>query len=365
MMNAFEPLMLLASLHDPHHQGGLVQQKTLKIISHIEKTLGLRWRPGYFLNEQHELRTDLPQLAAALLAEAGYHLNTFDIETGVSTHAIRPGIALLPGVKNVIAVASGKGGVGKSTTAVNLALSLLAEGAAVGLVDADIYGPSVPTMLGLRGKPESLDGKMMEPLRAHGLQANSMGFLLEQEDAPAIWRGPMVSQALEQLCRQTRWQDLDYLIVDMPPGTGDIALSLTQKMPVSGAVIVTTPQDLALVDARKALRMFQKVSVPVLGVIENMALHQCSACGHTEAIFGEGGGEQMAAQYGLPYLGGLPLDISIRAQTDSGTPTVAAEPDGKLANVYRQIALRLAAQLALQPLDYSGRFPIRVEDKSA
>ncbi|NYT59015.1 iron-sulfur cluster carrier protein ApbC [Alcaligenaceae bacterium] len=274
----------------------------------------------------------------------------------VISHAVQPGLRTLPGVRNIIAVASGKGGVGKSTTAVNIALALHQQGARTGLLDADIYGPSVPLMLGLSGKPKSDDGKTMQPLIGHGLQANSIGFLIE-EDAPAIWRGPMVTQALVQLLNQTAWDDLDYLIVDMPPGTGDIALTMAQKVPLTGAVIVTTPQDLALADARRGLRMFQKVNVPVLGVIENMSVHVCTNCGHAEAIFGEHGGRDMAAEFNLPWLGALPLAMNIRTQTDSGTPSVVAEPDGQAALAYHDIARKIAANVAALPPDNSANMP--------
>ena len=259
-------------------------------------------------------------------------------------------------MRNIIAVASGKGGVGKSTTAANLALALSVQGARVGILDADIYGPSVPTVLGIEGRPESKDNKTMEPLTGHGIEANSIGFLIDPE-SPAIWRGPMVTQALEQMLRQTNWGDLDYLIVDMPPGTGDIALTLSQKAPVVGAIIVTTPQDLALADARKGLRMFQKVNVPVLGVIENMAVHVCSQCGHAEHIFGEGGGTRMATQYEVDSLGELPLSIDIRVHADAGRPTVVADPDGAAARAYQAIARRVALKIAALPRDTAGLFP--------
>jgi len=267
----------------------------------------------------------------------------------IVAHAVQGGLRVLPNVRNIIAVASGKGGVGKSTTAVNLALALSSQGVRVGLLDADIYGPSVPLMLGLSGKPQSLDGKTMEPLIGHGLQANSIGFLIAQ-DTPAIWRGPMVTQALMQLLLQTNWQDLDVLVVDMPPGTGDIALTLAQKVPLTGAVIVSTPQDLALMDARKALRMFQKVGVAVLGLVENMAMHVCSQCGHMEAIFGTDGARHLAEQAGLPFLGALPLQMAIRVQTDAGKPTVVADPHGQAAACYQTIAHALAAQIVTLPL---------------
>src|SRR5699024_9635987 len=259
-------------------------------------------------------------------------------------------------VKNIIAVASGKGGVGKSTTSVNLALALQQQGAKVGLLDADIYGPSVPIMLGVNERPRSLDGKMMKPLVSHQIETNSLGFLLD-DDAPAIWRGPMATQALTQLISQTAWNELDYLIVDMPPGTGDIALTMSQRVPLVGAIVVTTPQDLALADARRGLRMFQKVDVPVLGIVENMSTHVCSQCGHVEPIFGEHGGRDMAAEYNQPWLGALPLQLSIRTQTDSGNPTVASDPDSEAAGLYRKIALQVAANVALQPKDTAAFAP--------
>ncbi|MDX1670356.1 MAG: iron-sulfur cluster carrier protein ApbC, partial [Limnobacter sp.] len=274
----------------------------------------------------------------------------------IQTPAVQQGLKPMTNVKNIIAVASGKGGVGKSTTAVNLALALKAEGAKVGVLDADIYGPSQPTMLGIQGKPESEDGQIIEPMEGHGIQAMSIGFLID-EDTPMVWRGPMVTSALEQLLKQTRWGDLDYLIVDMPPGTGDIQLTLSQKVPVTGAVLVTTPQDIALLDARKGLKMFEKVGVPLLGVVENMAIHICSECGHKEHIFGSGGGEKMASQYGITYLGGLPLDIKIREQADTGTPTVVAEPDGEIANLYKEIARKVAISVANKSKDMSLKFP--------
>jgi ATP-binding protein involved in chromosome partitioning len=274
----------------------------------------------------------------------------------IVAHTAQRGVKLLPNVKNIIAVASGKGGVGKSTTAVNLALALAAEGATVGMLDADIYGPSQPTMLGISGRPETRDGKTLEPMMGHGIQASSIGFMIDT-DTPMVWRGPMVTQALEQLLRDTNWRDLDYLIVDMPPGTGDIHLTLSQKIPVTGAVIVTTPQDIALLDARKGLKMFEKVGIPILGIVENMAMHICSQCQHAEPIFGTGGGERMSRDYGVEYLGGLPLDIRIREQTDSGRPTVVADPDGPLSQSYRTIARRIAVKVAQSAKDMSLKFP--------
>jgi ATP-binding protein involved in chromosome partitioning len=286
----------------------------------------------------------------------GVVLKDLTCRVAIAAHAVQKTLHRLPSVRNIIAVASGKGGVGKSTTAVNVALALMAQGASVGLLDADIYGPSVPMMLGLSGRPKSLDGKTMLPMSAHGLQANSIGFLIDS-DAPAIWRGPMVTQALQQLLTLTNWNDLDYLIVDMPPGTGDIALTMAQKVPLTGAVIVTTPQDLALADARKGLRMFQKVDVPVLGVVENMSVHICSNCGHVEPIFGQDGGRDLAAEFNLPWLGGLPLVMAIRTQTDSGNPTVVAEPDGEIAALYHDVAHKLAVGVARLPLDQAGKKP--------
>jgi len=286
-----------------------------------------------------------------------------EIETKITAHGVQRNLKPLENVRNIIAVASGKGGVGKSTTAVNLALALAGEGASVGSLDADIYGPSIPLMLGVAGQtPGSDDGQSLNPLEAHGLQVMSIGFLIEA-DQPMVWRGPMVTQALNQMLQQTRWSDLDYLIVDMPPGTGDIQLTLSQQVPVSGAVIVTTPQDIALLDARKGLQMFRKVAVPVLGIVENMSTHICTNCGHEEPLFGSGGGAQMAADYEVELLGQLPLDLRIREQTDSGQPSVIAEPDGTPAEAYRQTARRMAARLATQGKDYSSKFPkIVVED---
>ena len=287
---------------------------------------------------------------------AGVESATAGITWKVVAHSVQKGVKLIPGVKNIIAVASGKGGVGKSTTAVNLALALAAEGASVGMLDADIYGPSQPMMLGIHGRPESPDGQNLEPMLGHGLQAMSIGFLIDVE-TPMVWRGPMVTQALEQLLNQTKWKDLDYLIVDLPPGTGDIQLTLAQRVPVTGAVIVTTPQDIALIDARKGLKMFEKVGVPILGVVENMSLHICSSCGHEERIFGEGGGERMCKDYGTEFLGALPLDIRIREETDSGKPTVVAEPESRIAEIYRAIARRVAVKVGDLAVDHSSKFP--------
>jgi len=269
------------------------------------------------------------------------------------SHAVQPNLSPLPLIRNIVAVGSGKGGVGKSTTATNLAVALAEMGLRVGLLDADIYGPSIPMMLGLSGRPDSPDGKSIQPMRAHGVETMSIGFLVEQ-DTPMIWRGPMATSALTQLLGDTRWggedgEGLDLLIVDLPPGTGDIQLTLAQKIPVAGAIVVTTPQEVATLDARKALRMFEKVEVPVLGLVENMAQHVCSQCGHVEHLFGEGGGERMAAQYGVPLLGSLPLDVAIREQGDAGTPVTGALPDSAVAAAYRALAERLLSALEARP----------------
>ena len=339
---------------DPYLKKDLISAKTVKNIQinggHItvELVLGYPSR-GY----QDTLAKQLKSKIAAL---NGVETVDINISTQIISHAVQKGVNPLTGVKNIIAVASGKGGVGKSTTAVNLALALQAEGAQVGILDADIYGPSQPRMLGVKQQPESKDGNSLEPVMGHGLQSMSIGYLVEEE-TPMIWRGPMVTQALEQLLKDTRWRDLDYLVVDLPPGTGDTQLTLAQKIPVSGAVIVTTPQDIALIDARKGLKMFEKVNIPVLGVIENMSIHICSQCGHEEHIFGEGGGLRMAQEYDVDFLGALPLDRNIREQADGGTPTVVAHPDGRVAQVYRDIARRLTAKLSLQSKDYSTKFP--------
>lgn len=287
------------------------------------------------------------QVAAALAARH-LRLASLSLISRIASHAVQGTLSPHPRVRNVIAVGSGKGGVGKSTTAVNLALALAAEGARVGLLDADVYGPSIPAMLGLSGRPDSPDNKSIEPMRAFGVEAMSIGLLVDQ-DTPMIWRGPMATSALMQLFNDTLWGDLDYLLIDLPPGTGDIQLTLAQKIPVAGAVIVTTPQDIATLDAKKALKMFEKVEVPVLGIVENMAVHTCSNCGHVEHLFGQGGGERMAAQYGVPLLGSLPLDIAIREQGDAGQPVVVAAPDSAVAQAYRQTARVMAATLAQRP----------------
>ncbi len=344
----------LKEIQDPYLGKDLVSANEVKDIQIDGDTVTVKIELGYpakgFVEEfARQIKDKLESIDGVCQA---------NVEVGwkIVAHSVQKNLTPLPNVKNIIAVASGKGGVGKSTTSVNLALALAAEGARVGILDADIYGPSQPRMLGITGQPVSEDGKSLEPMENYGVQAMSIGFLIE-EDTPMIWRGPMVTQALEQLLTDTRWKDLDYLIVDMPPGTGDTQLTLSQKIPVSGAVIVTTPQDIALLDARKGLKMFEKVEVAVLGIIENMSTHICSKCGHEEHIFGAGGGERMAKEHGVELLGSLPLDINIREQADSGHPTVVAEPEGRIAQTYREIARKTAARLATQAKDYKTKFP--------
>ena len=281
---------------------------------------------------------------------------TLDLSYEIIPHTVQQSIERIKGIKNIIAIASGKGGVGKSTTAVNLALALKEEGATAAILDADIYGPSIPRMLGLAGRPDSEDGKTLDPKVGHGLQAMSIGLLVEEE-TPMIWRGPMVTQALEQLLTDTNWADVDFLIIDLPPGTGDVQLTLCQKIPLSGAVIVTTPQDISLIDARKGLKMFEKVEVPVLGVIENMSTFICPKCGTVESIFGEGGGEQLAEESDVKLLGQLPLLKSIRVEMDKGTPTVSENPESPVSLIYRDIARKMAATLSMRKKDYSSAFP--------
>ena len=295
-------------------------------------------------------------LITAARGVAGVDNVSANLSVKIVSHAVQRGVALLPHVKNMVAVASGKGGVGKSTTAVNLALALAAEGASVGILDADIYGPSQPMMMGITGRPESADGKTMEPMENYGVQVMSIGFLIDADDA-MIWRGPMATQALEQLLRQTAWRDLDYLVLDLPPGTGDIQLTLSQRVPLTGAVIVTTPQDIALLDARKGIRMFEKVSVPILGIVENMAVHVCSQCGHVEHIFGSEGGKRLAEENGMDYLGALPLDRSIREHADGGRPSVVSDPDGEIAGLYKSMARQVAVKIAQRAKDFSASFP--------
>ena len=345
---------VLQTLVDPNTHKDYLTSKSARNIKVDGNNVSLDVQLGYPARSQ--LAPIRDEIAAKLKALPGVGGVTVNVSMNIVKHAVQRGVKLVPGVKNIIAVASGKGGVGKSTTAVNLALALAAEGANVGVLDADIYGPSQPMMLGITGRPSSTDGKSMEPMEGHGIQAMSVGFLIEA-DTPMVWRGPMVTQALEQLLTETRWRDLDYLVVDLPPGTGDIQLTLAQKVPVAGAVIVTTPQDIALIDARKGLKMFEKVGVPILGIVENMAIHVCSKCGNAEHIFGHGGGERMCKDFGVEFLGALPLDINIREQTDSGKPSVVTDPDGAIAAIYRDIARKVAARIARQAEDRTAIFP--------
>ncbi|KVR75628.1 MULTISPECIES: iron-sulfur cluster carrier protein ApbC [Burkholderia] len=345
----------LAAVVDPNTGRPYAANKGVRNVAIDGDVVAVDVVLGYPARSQHDdVRA---RVAAALQAVPGVRDARVAVSQEIVAHTVQRGVKLLPNVKNIVAVASGKGGVGKSTTAVNLALALAAEGASVGILDADIYGPSLPTMLGIHGqRPESPDNQSMNPLVGHGLQANSIGFLID-EDNPMVWRGPMATSALEQLLRQTNWRELDYLIVDMPPGTGDIQLTLAQRVPVTGAVIVTTPQDIALLDAKKGLKMFEKVGIPILGIVENMSIHVCSNCGHEEYIFGAGGAERMAKDYDVDVLGSLPLDIAIRERADSGTPTVVADPDGALARRYRDIARGVALAIAERARDMTSKFP--------
>ena len=345
----------LKSVIDPNTGKDLVSARCIRNVVINGSDVGFEIELGYPARSQHDLIRDLA--CQALAAVPGVGALKVEVRSKVVAHAVQHGVKLLPGVKNIIAVASGKGGVGKSTTAVNLALALAAEGARVGMLDADIYGPSQPQMLGIGDRrPESLDGKTMEPLEAYGLQAMSIGFLVDI-DTPMVWRGPMATQALTQMLKETHWKDLDYLVIDMPPGTGDIQLTLSQSVPVTGAVIVTTPQDIALLDARKGLKMFEKVGVPILGVVENMSIHICSKCGHEEHIFGQGGGETMCSDYSIPFLGALPLDLQIRQEADRGAPTVVSDPDGRIAQTYKSIARKVAVSIGEKSKDMTHKFP--------
>ena len=344
----------LKSVIDPNTGRDFVSAKAIKNVSLTAGEVAFDVELGYPAKSQ--IAGFRQALIAAAKSVPGVGNVSVNVSSKIVSHSVQRGVQLLPKVKNIVGVASGKGGVGKSTTAVNLALALAAEGASVGLLDADIYGPSVPMMMGIDGRPESEDGKTMEPLENYGVQVMSIGFLVAQDEA-MIWRGPMATQALEQLLRQTNWRDLDYLIVDMPPGTGDIQLTLSQRVPMTGAVVVTTPQDIALLDAKKGIKMFEKVGVPILGIVENMAVHVCTNCGHIEHIFGADGGKKMAADYGMDYLGALPLDMQIRLQADTGKPTVVSDPDGEVAGIYKSLARKVAVSIAAKNKDFSSKFP--------
>ncbi|MEF2789595.1 iron-sulfur cluster carrier protein ApbC [Parasutterella excrementihominis] len=349
---------VLSGVIDPNTGKDLVSSKALKKVTTEDGKTTVQIELDYPAKTQGSV---IEEMVRAKLVEAGIPADV-KISQNIIAHEVQRGVKVFDSVRNIIAVSSGKGGVGKSTVSANLALALQQEGAKVGLLDADVYGPSQPTMLGITDKPYSVDGKTLEPMVAHGLQVASVGVLIDP-DQPMIWRGPLAVSALQQLLKQTNWKDLDYLIVDMPPGTGDIQLSLSQEVPLTGAVVVTTPQDIALMDARKGLVMFEKVNVPILGIIENMATHICSKCGHEEHIFGEGGAAKMAAQYGVELLGELPLDINIRLSMDKGEPIVISDPDSKVAQAYREIARKLAVAVSKKNKDYSAKMPsIKVSD---
>ena len=344
----------LKEVIDPYLEQDLVSAKCVKKIAVDGGKVTVDVVLGYpAKGSRDSLAEKLKEKVAAI---AGVKEVGMNVSSKIASHGVQKGVKSIEGVKNIIAVASGKGGMGKSTVAVNLALALSVEGANVGILDADIYGPSQPRMLGTHAKPESKDGRKMEPVVSYHLQSMSIGYLIDEE-TPMIWRGPMVTQALEQLLKETNWSDVDYLVIDLPPGTGDTQLTLAQKVPVTGAVIVTTPQDIALLDARKGFKMFEKVEIPVLGIVENMSTHICSNCGHEEHIFGEGGGVRMAEQYDVDFLGAIPLDIRIREQTDNGKPTVVADPDGRVSAIYKQIARRVAVKIADLAQDHSVKFP--------
>jgi ATP-binding protein involved in chromosome partitioning len=344
----------LKSVIDPNTGKDLISSKSAKNIKVDGSDVSLDVVLAYPAKSQIDLIRKA--VIDALKQLAGIGNISANVTMAIVAHSVQRGVKLLPNVKNIIAVSSGKGGVGKSTTAVNLALALMSEGANVGILDADIYGPSQPTMLGIRGRPETIVENTLEPLKGHGLQVMSIGFLID-EDNPMVWRGPMATSAMEQLLQQTNWQNLDYLIVDMPPGTGDIQLTLSQKVPVTGAIVVTTPQDIALLDAKKGLKMFEKVGIPILGIVENMSIYVCPNCNHQEHIFGQGGGQKMCDQYGVDFLGSLPLNLSIREQADSGKPTVAADPDGAISAIYKTIARKIAIQVADMSKDMTSKFP--------
>jgi ATP-binding protein involved in chromosome partitioning len=344
----------LKSVIDPNTGKDLISSKFAKNIKVEDGDVTLDVVLTYPAKSQIDLIRKL--VINAIRELPGVKNVSANVTMSIVAHAVQRGVKLLPNVKNIIAVSSGKGGVGKSTTAVNLALALAAEGATVGILDADIYGPSQPMMLGVTGRPETIVENTIEPLKAHGIQVMSIGFLIDA-DNPMVWRGPMATSAMEQLLQQTNWQNLDYLIVDMPPGTGDIQLTLSQKVPVTGAIVVTTPQDIALLDAKKGLKMFEKVGIPILGIVENMSIYVCPNCNHQEHIFGEGGGQKMCDQYNVDFLGSLPLNLSIREQADSGKPTVVADPDGAISGIYKAIARKIAIQVGDMSKDMTSKFP--------
>lgn len=349
----------LHAVVDPYTNSKLTANKGVASVVVDGSKVTVTLAKGYPVKTVVDELSELVSNALKELPLDGLELNV-EVTQNIISHSAQQGVQAVPGIKNIIAIASGKGGVGKSTVSANLALALSGSGARVAVLDADIYGPSQPRMLGVSGKPEALDNKMLVPMVGHDIKVMSIGFLVE-EDTPMIWRGPMVTQALEQMLRGTSWDndgdDVDYLVIDLPPGTGDIQLTLSQKVPVSGAVIVTTPQDIALLDARKAYKMFEKVDVPIFGIIENMSTHVCSSCGHEEAIFGANGATKMADDYKLDVLGEIPLEMAIRELADSGTPTVVAQPDSATAKRYRDIALKIAGKLSIKKKDFSAAFP--------
>ncbi|MCL4157111.1 UNVERIFIED_CONTAM: hypothetical protein GTU68_025522 [Idotea baltica] len=356
----------LQGLIDPYTGDKFTAGKALKSVKVDAAKVVVTLQKGYPISA---VADELTTLVQQRLQDLPFEQRDLEIilEQSIISHSVQQGVKPVTGVKNIIAVASGKGGVGKSTVSANLALALAASGASVAVLDADIYGPSQPRMLGISGKPDSLENKMLIPMQNHGIKIMSIGFMVE-EDTPMIWRGPMVTQALEQMLRGTSWNndgvDVDYMIIDLPPGTGDIQLTLSQRVPVSGAVIVTTPQDIALLDARKAYKMFEKVEVPIFGIIENMSTHICTQCGHEEAIFGAHGAQKLATEYNLQMLGEVPLELSIREHADAGAPTVVAEPDSETSKRYRDIALKVAGKLSVKKRDFSSKFPNIVIENS-
>jgi len=356
----------LDGLIDPYTGQKMTYGRALKSVKVDDEKVFVMLRKGYPIKS---VAGELSELIKKTLQDLPFENRDLEVvlEQDIIAHSVQQGVKAVDGVKNIIAIASGKGGVGKSTVSANLSLALVAAGASVAVLDADIYGPSQPRMLGAKGQPETLDNKMFLPMQSHGVKIMSMGFMVD-EDTPMIWRGPMVTQALEQMLRGTLWnqdaQEVDYMIVDLPPGTGDIQLTLSQKVPVTGAVIVTTPQDIALLDARKAYNMFAKVDVPIFGVIENMSTHVCSQCGHEEAIFGSDGAQKMADDFAIDFLGSIPLELGVRKHADSGTPTVVVEPESATAIRFRDIALKIVGQLSVRKQDFASKFPNIVVENS-